>query len=856
MPYKPLVGKNYKTGQQLNREPWIIEQDAFVTLFNAYVWRGRVKKKYGVSSLGQLQYQAENATFAGTLDVNGNFDAHMNGVFTLPANAVLVPGSITVSIPGQTWTEVLSGGVYTGALTGSLGGTGNVNYATTEIAVGAGAGSAGANVSVTFSVYPELPVMGLLSRVLPTTGQQPTTAFDTLNAYTYNNTTNKWQLAQSALPTTWSGTDAQLFWGENGFGALWVTNGKPGFQAVTISHVGNAVAGPPSTLAVTTTAANTFQVNDTVYLFNTTATAATDNDKWGVVTIAGNPFTISNPTSGYFTSTVGNVAGLAVNSNINVSGDGIRWYDGTTWQNYNPLINPVTVLMGAGIIVFYRGRMVFLDTFEGTGLPASSATEHPQRARWLQNGTPYYGIPIPVSAQVGTDFDTAREDIVGKGGFIDCPTTEKIISACFLRDTLIVGFEYSKWKLRYTNNELLPFIWERIDVELGDEGRFSGVKFDKFTLGVGNRGITACDGVGVNRIDPIIPDIVFNFSNENSGPERIAGIRDFEEQVVYWTFPNDSPNIPYTGKFPNRVLLYNYMETSWALLSDCFTTYGYYQSSSDATWGDTHTTWGSANNTWGGKTGQALNPVVIAGNQQGFVLTVQNQVQNDPTLYVQAVTPSGSAAPTTFTVNNHNLQQGQIIICSGFLTTNAALNGQTFQVVPVDANTLQLFTYNTSTGIYQSFVGGSSTYIGQGYISLVDNFKMLTKKFNPFLDNGQSVRLKQVDFYVDGTGDGRFAVDLYISDEDDNPANPPHQVTNLTTLSNPLSNRVETFANAYEPPGQDKYWHSLYNIVTGNLVQISLYYGDQELNTQTIFEEPVVIHSIAPYMQPGSGRLT
>src|SRR4029077_9716800 len=85
-------------------------------------------------------------------------------------------------------------------------------------------------------------------------------------------------------------------------------------------------------------------------------------------------------------------------------------------------------------------------TFTGTGINspiyfgavADNFQSFQQRVRFSQNGDP---------------TDTANgwlEDVPGRGGYIDAPTKEAIISAEFLRDRLIVFFERSTWELVYT----------------------------------------------------------------------------------------------------------------------------------------------------------------------------------------------------------------------------------------------------------------------------------------------------------------------------------------------------------------------------------------------------------------------
>ena len=166
-----------------------------------------------------------------------------------------------------------------------------------------------------------------------------------------------------------------------------------------------------------------------------------------------------------------------VDSTNPAAGDGIRWYDGSGWINFLPQVDATNFLMGSTLIVSYRNRLVMLNTTEGSAFGVS--TNYRQRARWCQNGTPYYVAPVPSGFTGGVDVNSWRDDVVGKGGFIDAPTSQAIIGAAFIHDTLIVYFERSTWQLRYTGDPVLPFIWERINTELGAESTFSTILSDR-----------------------------------------------------------------------------------------------------------------------------------------------------------------------------------------------------------------------------------------------------------------------------------------------------------------------------------------------------------------------------------------
>jgi len=231
-----------------------------------------------------------------------------------------------------------------------------------------------------------------------------------------------------------------------------------------------------------------------------------------------------------------------------------------------PVINGANELHQCRIILPFKDRLVCFNTWEGGTLAGSN--QFPQRARFSQNGDP--------TDQVNGWLD----DVVGRGGFVDAPTSEAIVSAQFIKDRIIVFFERSTWEFVYTGNQILPFIWQKINTELGAESTFSEVPFDDVVLGVGQTGIHQANTSGIERIDVKIPDEVGKINNSNNGPDRVHGIRDYFLETVYWTFPSAIHN----ATFPDQVLLFNYRNNTFALYNDSFTTYGYFQDISGYTW--------------------------------------------------------------------------------------------------------------------------------------------------------------------------------------------------------------------------------------------------------------------------------
>lgn len=815
-PSEFLIGP-IKDGVRKDLKPWIIPDDAFEELINAYQFRGRIVRRSGYTALGKL--------------ANGT------------------------------------------------------------------------------------PVMGLKTWEQPGINVQTLIAFDTTNSYEYNGTA--FVALPSEMPVVWSGTDYQFFYTANYANAFWATNSKFGLNGWAVSNfAGSAGVGNAATVNVTS-AGNAVAVGDYVYFLNLQSTVSGNAGVLAKVTVAGNPFTVTAinlPSTSTFSWTDGATSrGFAFDSMQTITGqDGIRYYgvlsNGTGWANYNPPIDINNALLGALLIFPYRGYLVFLNTTEGN---EQTQSNFPNRARWIQLGTPYYSAPQPVFPNIqGIDINAARDDLFGRGGANDAPTNENIVGAAFIRDILVVYFTRSTWRLRFVNNAQNPFVWERVNIELGSDCTGSTIPFDKGLMAIGNRGIVISDGNDTIRFDEKIPDEIFNIRQSNFGFNRVQGIRTFRSKLSYWTLPSDSNS---NGTYPDQVLVFNYDTKNWALFDDVFTCFGYYYpGSSGETWADLTDSWSSyGSKTWGDGSGSSGFESIIAGNQQGYVFVLeQTDGQNSPSLGISAIT---AANPGVFTSANNNMPDGTWITLTGVTGTTSAdgvsLNGRNFKVskalttdnsfiinefkpiaagnaagvsftydidyTPIVAGSVQINvgaglvfrdialdgilvedsglgtgTIDYQTGLlnltFNPTIGSSSVnirvvsydadqglapvattgaYSGDGEITKISNFNIVSKYFN-FFANDQRARLNKIDFYVDKTDSGQFTCNIF-GDSSDVPINTPFS-------DNPQSNVVLTTINQYQIGSGDEVIFRMYGQCTAQTIQSELTFSDQQMAVTAI----------------------
>jgi hypothetical protein len=741
------------SGLQKNYKPFLIPDEAFAELTNAYVFRGRVRKRFGSRWFGNDQLSSRFRIAIGTTGPNGG-QGWPAGYFTgtTPTNAgvlITLPAiGQLFSVGSEVFTVVANAAPFTLLRTGP-----NVDVCTFNTVTGV-VTLTNALPNTTVYYYPALPVMGLRTYEAPQINDEVIIGFDTRFAYRYAGT--GWE--RIALETTvgaasWSGSDSQFF-----NTCTWL-----GLDAaIKIFFITN---------------------------FN-------QIEPWSM-----------------------------------------RSYNGTTMTSFRPLTNLAAPLgtqnlLSAQIIIPFKNRLVALNTWEGTltavpPIVPLAQTNYPNRARYSQIGSPL-------------DADAWRQDIPGRGNFVDAATTEAITSAQFIKDRLIVFFERSTWELAYTGNQAYPFVWQQINNELGCESSFSVVPFDKVAIGVGNVGIHACNGLNVTRIDQKIPSEVFNIHNLDDGVYRVYGIRDYTVEMVYWTFPDDSRTA--LSHFPNRILVFNYQTGTWSFNDDSITCFGYYYPSTAITW-DSNISWDDSEVTWDSGALDAQNETVVGGNQEGYTFIIEADFTvNAPVIQITNLTVVAGLA--TVVAVNHNMKINEyiylqdIVATAGTLTT---LNNTIVQINNVvDKDTFTFITL-PQTGIY----------LGNGVISRVSNINIKTKEYNFYVDKGRNAYISHVDFLVDKTDFGEINVDYYLSTSFSSSA----QNGALILGSNTLETFPYASIQSEISTNQSRLWHPMYFNAEGECIQLSFNMDDDQMRNIYIRSSSFTLHAMCFHAMPSSMRL-
>ena len=528
-------------------------------------------------------------------------------------------------------------------------------------------------------------------------------------------------------------------------------------------------------------------------------------------------------------------------------------------------------IMTAAIILPFKDRLIMLNTVENSGWNSmqtytnSTNSNFINRCRYSHNGSPF--ATGNAFLEPNQTITIAMTNYTGDGGgYIDATTEEAIISAEFIKDRLIVYFERSTWELAYTGNELQPFIWQKINTELGSESQFSTVPFDKEILTIGATGVHSCNGANVERIDNKIPDEIFEIIDKKAGVERVAGIRDYFSETVYWTFPITTQDP--SSVFPTEILVYNYRNNTWAINTDCVTAWGYCEQEQGLSWQELNVQWKDANFSWNTGLEQAQARKVIFGNQQGFVFNCQSGddtvARNAPSMQISNIANGTFNLQTGIILDiiDHTLQDGEYIKLEGAIGIDGGGN-----IVPLFSNLIvQVQIYTSGTASDQIFINqlqlpAGVTYIGAGTVARVSNYYIQTKQWNPYDKIDRNVYLAKIDFLVSRTEPdpdtgigGQITVDYAPSSSN---ISMLKDAANINALTGTGILETTPYDPTYYPleQSQDRLWHPVYFQGSGTCIQLTMYLSDAQIISPLIAEADLEIHGMILNCQKTDQRL-
>lgn len=503
-----------------------------------------------------------------------------------------------------------------------------------------------------------------------------------------------------------------------------------------------------------------------------------------------------------------------------VAADEVQYFDGTKWTKFKPKYDSGANddIVTAKFVIPFNDYLLLKNTTEVTG----TNNVFRNRTRYSQNGSPF-------------NADNAwRQDIAGKGGYIEAPTKEALTATGPIKNRLIDYFERQTFELQYTNNEVLPFLFQQINSLLGVESGNSLIVFDREIIGFGSRGLHSCNGINIQRIDTNIPREMFEVQNKLNGPERVCSIIDYEAQLAYWSYPSTERSFTFTETFPNKMLVYNYRNDSFSKWDDSITAFGYYQIEQDRILADIAEPWEELESNWLSGQDQAKAFNVIAGNQQGFTFLMDyrnNALSRSLSINDIAINDE----EITLVIIDHNLKIGDFILIEGCLGTTG-LNGLIFKIDNIDnSDRIIILAPNVATA-----------YTGGGTVEFIPKPFLRTKEFNFYSESNLQTFISEANFNFDKTTNGQVNVGILRSFSDETLDDDQEVMLGnfiISTAPNPIvigNNEAQS----------RQLWRRLFPSVEGSTVQLQLTISDELMLNKNVVRSDLTLNGIVLTASP------
>lgn len=431
--------------------------------------------------------------------------------------------------------------------------------------------------------------------------------------------------------------------------------------------------------------------------------------------------------------------------------NGIRYYDGgTTTTLFRPQINGGAgrFINGCKLLSAFRQRLVLLHTIEGS-------TTYPQRARWCQ-------------AQGPSISDGWDDNVAGKGGFVDAPTGDHIISSRFVQDILIVFFTNSVWTLRPTADPALPFRWDRINDFRSCDAKMSSAQFDRYVVAAGIRGLTATDGIETRRFDERIEDFVDNVINDSEFAKVFAR-RDFGDRRLWMLYPG----VGSTDS--NNALIYDEESSAFSTYAIDMNVLGYGGSEKDATIAD----FGERTIDTFDETIQDFffdegSEIFLGGNTSGEIFVLGEGDSDNLQNPLASILGATAANPVVITMSDDvGLSNGDSVFISDVVGM-VEINDANFIVASKSGNTFALKGIDGTA--YTSYTSGGTVgwVVGSPYTLTIES-----AAWNPWMSEGRQSQFGYIDLFIDTHDTATIDISFFVDND-----NSPYATKSINMLPN------------------------------------------------------------------------
>lgn len=578
--YQPFLISDLTEGKVTRRDRWLLSPDGFGTLDNCGLKRGVLEKRRGKSKLGQI-VKIDTATQNPTLQTNPIMGVYNHRSGSTENLIVFDKERMNTFVSNKVSGVILLS-------VADVGGAPNV----VRFTIATGHGLAADDI-VTISNTTNYNGTFRVEAIAATT-------FDIESAFVAETMGVTSQANQEQF------TDASMHRIRFDFTL------QSGYTPANGDTIEQAVSGATGVVDSVTVDYGTFGNNDavgTIIFQDGTITgtfvvseqlfeSGTPANIVGDSTTAGNDSNWTGDNTDFFWIENWDLGG-APKTYITNNKDPLEIYDGANLTQFSIDIGLAEDRTGqndvnSALLVFViKERIVIFNTNE-------NGTDYNQRARWS-------AIKEPQSWPLSS--------------FIDAPTDDIIVTADLLGDDLYVWFKGgSVWRFVYTGDSVSPFEWQRVSAQDGAIAQMSLTTRNNLQRAISGTEILGNNGNIVSHIDQKIPDVVLEW-NPDSAAFSVSEVLE-EEKQIYFTYARVETVANADGnKYPDRALILDYEDNSWATCRHEIHSMGSSKLESDITW-DLDEAWEDIDFAWNQLNTVSGFPFTIIGDHSGLLFAI------------------------------------------------------------------------------------------------------------------------------------------------------------------------------------------------------------------------------------------
>lgn len=778
------------SGLTTNAKAWQIPDNAFSQMDNAYVFRGRVQKRFGSRYMGSGSsvtvtdpLKSRLRIAIGTTDANGEFA--FGGTFP---TGVLVEDGCSFSAGGvvfyvPTVPLVVGNETTLSTATGTSTGTLRLNSTGPNVYQFRIVGVNLAIATQTIYFYPAQPVMGLGQYDFSEINNFRTLGFDTQYAYQWTNA-NGWTLSSGS--PLWHGTDTNFFWTCN---ARYI---NAGLTAMT-----NAL----------------FTTN--FYVVNKNGAGSANDD----------------PLYYY---------------------DGTTWTAYVPYLNPNGgAVGTGPFVKTALMIVQFKGRLVLLNTVENDGSAAPGVNTHfPQRARYsadedVFSASAWYTLgAFDVVPNIGTtagfkDAPTAEQ-------IVSCTFIKDRLIVFFEESTwelAYTGNEQDPFTWQKINTELgsmgtfgtIPF--DKASLTIGETGVNScngqnvqriDQKIPQEIFKVANKPVQTKRICGIRdyynevvywaypEADQLstqpYPTRVLMYNYENKTWAQVDdcitafGYFDNQQRITWadlsgtWEEWKGPWNAGLVGENTRQILAGNQQGFTFIIDTDG------YQSSRNA---------------------GVLQVTEMSLVPEGIQMTIYDHMLKDGD-YIYIENASG-------------------VVLEGFKIYEVVVSSKDIIIATYPEEIVNTY------GFYPTYEDLGAGYQGGATAARVSNYRIKSKQWNPYDKDGRNVYISKIDFYIERSDYGEVAIVYSPSSSELNMVTEGN-ATSALVGTGVLDMKPYPIEYAPLEQFQDRLWHPVYLQVDGQCVQIYITMTPLQICTPTIAFSDFELHGLVLHTMATTSR--